>query len=479
MMYQKILLTVGGIVLMASCQSEKTIPQLPNGIWEKRGYGQLMEVTPAEIRFYETTQTTCLPASTIPLSGFGEVGDLVSVTPDSLVVLSGINRFVYTKVKQVPDFCHGNEARAKNPAYNFEVFWNTFREQYAFFKERHIDWDKVYRDTKAKITDKTTDAELYALLHQIVTDFGDDHITLTVPEAIVAESEKLTPQPAPVSTEPEPAPVDKKKLRDAILKRYIQNPKSAGRDLYGKGLVNWGVTAENIGYLQVNWMIFYTDYHIADSLTGEAYAGAYFEKMGANPNRHKDDVAVIRKIMKEVIADFKGTKGVLLDIRMNGGGFDAVGLEILEHFTQSKTLAFSKKAKYGKAFTPAQKVYLEPSESVYKGPVALLTSPTTASAAEIMTLSSMVLPQFIQIGSHTEGIFSDMQDKQLPNGWSFSLSSEVYENTKGQCFENTGIPPTIQMPYPDSEAQFYQQWNATLPKGDATIDKAITVLLQQ
>ena len=35
---------------------------------------------------------------------------------------------------------------SSDPVLNFDVFWETFDQHYAFFGERNVDWDAVYGD---------------------------------------------------------------------------------------------------------------------------------------------------------------------------------------------------------------------------------------------------------------------------------------------------------------------------------------------
>ena len=64
-----------------------------------------------------------------------------------------------------------------------------------------------------------------------------------------------------------------------------------------------------------------------------------------------------------------------------------------------------------------------------------------------MVLSSLTLDNVNRIGSHTEGVFSDVLDKALPNGWEFGLSNEVYLDANGVNYESIGIPPNIKLDY--------------------------------
>ena len=52
-------------------------------------------------------------------------------------------------------------------------------------------------------------------------------------------------------------------------------------------------------------------------------------------------------------------------------------------------------------------------------------------------------PHVIRIGSNTQGVFSDVMLRHLPNGWTFGLPNEVFLTEDGKHFEATGVPPDI------------------------------------
>ena len=55
------------------------------------------------------------------------------------------------------------------------------------------------------------------------------------------------------------------------------------------------------------------------------------------------------------------------------------------------------------------------------------------------------LPQVTIVGEPTNGIFSHMLEKKLPNGWKYTLSFQVYYSADMTCYEGKGIPVDIPM----------------------------------
>jgi len=55
-------------------------------------------------------------------------------------------------------------------------------------------------------------------------------------------------------------------------------------------------------------------------------------------------------------------------------------------------------------------------------------------------------PAVDRIGEHTNGVFSGIPNRHLPNGWIFGLPNELYLTERGTSFDVSGIPPTSAVP---------------------------------
>lgn len=100
----------------------------------------------------------------------------------------------------------------------------------------------------------------------------------------------------------------------------------------------------------------------------------------------------------------------------------------------------------------------------------LLTSALTASAAEHFVMAMRVLPQVTVLGEPTAGAHSAVFERQLPNGWSFGLSTEECILAGGNVYDRVGIPPEIAV-----TPNF-----AALAQGqDAVLDAALQYLMPE
>ena len=86
--------------------------------------------------------------------------------------------------------------------------------------------------------------------------------------------------------------------------------------------------------------------------------------------------------------------------------------------------------------------YLEPTgKRQFLGPVAVLTNRRTFSAAESFVLAMRTLPQVTLVGDTTGGGSGNPLFREMPNGWSLSVSRWLERAPDGTTHEGRGIGP--------------------------------------
>jgi len=123
--------------------------------------------------------------------------------------------------------------------------------------------------------------------------------------------------------------------------------------------------------------------------------------------------------MDRVINDLSNMKAIVIDVRFNGGGQDAVSFEILSRFIPQKMQVATQKLRYGSQYSPILPLYIRGANDAFTKPVYVLTSQQTGSAAEVFSISTMAINNIKRIGSATSGALSTELAKTLPNGWHF------------------------------------------------------------
>lgn len=400
------------------------------GVWRSQGYNRILDISAKGFVIYDLSRISCLEVQKGSLSDFGNLFDRFERQNESQFTMyrkGGITRYTLVRQAGLPKPCQNDgTAKTKDPEHNFEVFWHYFDENYAFFELRDVDWDQVYKTYRPQVTSKTTDDELLEIFSAMLGLLDDLHVSLTAGDRVIesAKAHALLAQwqqEFEIEGEEELYLAGFKKLYQVITNDFLNGDSKVAAN----NLVVWGKIEPNIGYLNV--------------LAMEGYAG--LEAPLA------DNLAVLEKAMDQVMEDFRDVDAVIIDVRFNPGGDDAASLLISNRFADQKRLAFTKKAVHGDTFTETQEIYVYPQgEFQFTGPTVLLTSDATVSAAEIFTLCMMAYPHVTRVSESTQGVLSDVLDKQLPNGWEVGISNEVYTASDGNLYEGIGIPVHVKVP---------------------------------
>ncbi len=416
------------------------------GVWISDGYGYVLELTEDNQRILHIAGNACWQDPELTRS-IGEI-----VTPDTFFSTSD-PKTAYLANKHEPHrtFLHRQDKVPKacasevenTVAGNFEAFVEVMRADYAFFDLYSVDWESQVKAARASLSPDMSDADLFALFASMIEPLQDGHLTLSAEidgnevtyspdrtvlgDVIAAQSEEL-------EMERDEVMIDrllthlKETIEDGVLG-------GKGKTVSG-GKLQYGVIEDDIGYINPMLLVGYYE----DNLIPE--------------NDAPDDDAeheAINDYLDDIIALFlkAGVKAVVIDLTTNFGGHDYVGRQIAQRFGKTRGPAYSKYA-YRADASPETTVYFEPSlRPAYHGPVYVLTSEETASAAEIMTMSLRSQPNVTHLGQATNGALSDVLDKPLPNGWTLGLSNEIYQDAKGNKWEGIGITPDVSIPLPE------------------------------
>jgi len=420
-----------------------------------RGYGKIIEINDTIVNDYDVTAISRTLNSRIKKGSIEELGKIELLNKNVLTLKQANMNYFLDRIDEFPN-TEVNSEKLKDPNYVFDVFWNTMNENYPFFKERNIDWSAI----QTKYGDKNikNERQLRRILKKIIRQLNDGHTTIIA---------KRTCDPLPYHRSNKVT----SNLENKILNHYVKTPKRYGRSINGNGLLNYGITENNVGYIQINNMMFFSDkYKIPSTISGFDYLFAYLDASATNPNHFEEEKKGINTLMQNIIQELQNTNAIIIDLRFNMGGYDFVSLEILKYFINTETKLYSKKAKLLEGFTEPQNFSINPTDKTYNKPVFLLTSHQTASAAEIFTLGSMEVKSITRVGSNTKGIFSDILEKKLPNGWTLNISNEVYQNSEGICYENVGIPPNQEINYPQNGIFFIIKLKTKIKSGDKAIE---------
>lgn len=473
-------LIISLVIVISSCQDqeEKASPSI-NGIWESLGSGWFMDIKDStSYSLFDITSISCLSNHEGELD---ELEESLELRNDTLSLLIGVITYRFIRAEKMPSHCAQvlNEQKARDPLYNFDVFSETVKEHYAFMDLNQMNWDALYTEQRDKLNPQSTDAQLYLVIEETLEKLNDNHAFLEASEEVsVSVDEILNENNADTESY-----VDNLSeygdftVAETVTKHHLQEKLTED-----SWLINWGKLTKDIGYVQVKAMWLFADLDIPERLEEEVgFVDAYvetFHKMYEG-DYIKKEIEGIRTTMDKVVNDLSMMKSIVIDVRFNGGGQDAVSFEILSRFTSHKKQVATQKLRYGNQYTALLPLYINGSKDAFTKPLYILTSQQTGSAAEAFSIASMSMNNVKRIGSPTAGAMSTALEKTLPNGWSFAISNEIYMDNHGNNYENRGIPVDFDLNYPADRQTFFRSVVNDLETDKKDILKAIKMLEAQ
>jgi Peptidase family S41/Tricorn protease C1 domain len=419
-----------------------------DGYWLSDGYGLFVEAAGDKLQTYEITRVSCLPSRTLTKRADGQfaAGDsdpiFVSAGPEpDLLWFHSPDRassVLFRRAAKRPTVCE--KPTPNDPETNFEVFWNTFAEQHGFLKHRGVDWAATYKTFRPRVTAATTPEQLFDIFSAMIEPLHDAHTSIGA-ESIHRRFHGKKPGTLQLTDD------DKRKTIEIIEQRYLEAPLRSGCD----GHVRYGRLKANAGYLRINQFARYAP-------------GGHFE----------DGARALDEALDAAFKDASQTRGLVIDVRINGGGADPYGVQIAGRLTDKTYIAFIKRAR-NDAANPDRWTEPQPAKAVpsnkprFLGRVVELIGPDTVSAGETFTMALMGRePHIVRIGENTQGVYSDVLGRTLPNGWRFGLPNEIFLTEDGKDFEASGVPPDIRVPvFPRSDLDSNR---------DSALEKALTSL---
>jgi C-terminal processing protease CtpA/Prc len=147
------------------------------------------------------------------------------------------------------------------------------------------------------------------------------------------------------------------------------------------------------------------------------------------------------------LSALSGVQSIIIDVRNNDGGLVDNAIGAASRFAQRRVTVAYVKYRNGPAhtdFTDFLEQQVQPAgASQFSGPVYVLTSRSTVSAAELFTLGMHALGRTTVVGDTTAGETGSPFARELQNGWTYQLPESIEYTLAGASFEDIGIPPDV------------------------------------
>ena len=308
------------------------------------------------------------------------------------------------------------------PQGNFEALWKIIDEHYCFLDykqhEYGLDWNQVYAKYKVRVDGSMTTKQLFEVLTDMLSELRDGHVNLTAAHDYGRYWQWYENYPTNFS--------------DTLLRRYM------GTDYLIASGIEYRILDDNIGYIR---------YESFKDGIGEGN-------------------------LNEALMHMALCRGLIIDIRNNGGGLLTNAEKLAARFCQEKTLVGYYQHKTGPGhsdFSSREARYLEPSSNLrWNKPAVVLTNRHVFSAANEFAVYMKTLPLVRLVGDHTGGGAGMPFSSSLPNGWLVRFSAVPMYDAQGQSTE-FGIDPDYNV----------QQTDADFARGRDTLIEFARQLLAQ
>lgn len=315
--------------------------------------------------------------------------DVLHVTVTSMPGVTGPVDLTFLPALTAPNFRE----------VNFEILWREFNARYSFFDVKGIDWDSLYTVYRPQVTAQTADFQLFPILSSLLDHLKDPHVNLSGSYGSYAYTGWYADHPANFPG-------------TSTTLRYL---------------------ATDLGYVASGYMRFGK----IGSEIGYAYVG---------PQLYGDGVDWTRGI-DAIVDGLAGMKGIIIDLRSNTGGNDALGSIVASRFAdQQRTYSYVRwrNGPLHTDFTEYQPLTIRPQGArQFTKPVVVLTNRRCLSSAEGTVLMFKALPHVTVIGDTTGGASGNPITLTLPNSWSYRVSRWIQYTADKTVFEGEGIAPDI------------------------------------
>lgn len=290
--------------------------------------------------------------------------------------------------------CVDEEEYDNTPQGTFEALWKIIDERYCFFdykkQEYGLEWNNVYNKYKVRVSNQMNSEQLFEVMSQMLGELRDGHVNLSTSYDFGRYWKWHEDYPSNFS--------------DTLQRRYL------GTDYRIAAGMRYKILDDNIGYV---------------------YYGSFSDGIGEGN-------------IDEVLYHFMACRGLIIDIRNNGGGMLTNAEKLAARFVHEPTLVGYMQHKTGTGhndFSDMEEQWLEPSSNIrWHKHVCVLTNRSVYSAANEFVKYMKQMPNVTIVGDKTGGgagmPFSDL----LPNGWAVRFSAcPMYDAQK----QNTefGIEP--------------------------------------
>ena len=350
----------------------------------------------------------------------------------------------------------------------FEDVWNTINEQYYDSSFHGVNWQEVHNRYRPRVEAAASDIELYSLFEVMLAELRDAHTVFSHPHSsadntfqpagnvgiTLGEAEDRT---VVTTVEPE-SDAARAGVKPGMILRTVNG--RPVEELFAEIRSQFaGSSTERAMKGVMHGALLYGGFLGASRTFGiEGFDGKVFDApiihFGTRPSESPTLTArrlpsgngyikfdgwqpPVDEQFRTELAKLMDTRGLIIDLRGNGGGQTEVLLKI-------SSLFFPKGVSFGgfkKRGGTVEEIITRKPDQTYKGAVVILVDEGSASASEVFTVSMQESARARIIGRQTCGCVLNQWSKKEKGGGTLRWSARVYSSPKGRVLEGTGVIP--------------------------------------
>ncbi len=274
----------------------------------------------------------------------------------------------------------------------FDTVWKAFDREYAMFAIKpKVDWAKLRRNYRPRAETAQNNHQLGAVLAEMLAHLEDLHVHVQVGGEYVPGYHRDRPSNGNAKAIP-----------------HLVGPLTETR----KDLT-WARTRDGIGYVNI--------YKLANRRLPQTF--------------------------DKVLQQMSDTKGLIIDLRFNGGGSEPLGGQIAGRFLDRRRVYSLSQYRTGPKHNdlgPKHKRTCEPSGAWhYTGPVIVLIGQRTMSSAESFALMLAQCPQVTTMGDRTAGSSGNPRQVRTAGEILVNLPRWIDMDPAGKPIDAVGISPQL------------------------------------
>ena len=384
------------------------------------------------------------------------------------------------------------------------LLWSQAKYNFVNFDHADIDWNQTYLDYIPKVQNTRSTAEYYKVLINFYAQLKDGHTNVYVPDSLSAEFYSRPPfRTELIEGRVFVSMVFSDSLYKAGIVPGLEVIKIDGEPIisyaeknvrpYASSSTPQDMEVREFSYQllsgpknkpviiefkdkngkTINRTIARTGYHDVKGLKTMEYQT--IGNIGYLTINNFEDNKIVKQFDSLYTAEIAKTKGLIIDIRYNGGGDGGIGFNILKRLTDKPFLnAHAKVLRY--TSTPGSEPIWDdrghgtwsPNGKIfYDKPVIVLVGPRTFSAAEDFTVAFDYMKRGKLVGMPTGGSTGQPVPFSLPGGGNARVCGKRDTYPDGKEFVGIGIMPDVTV-----KKTIKDLWNGK----DAAKDKALEIL---